>query len=86
MTEELGAEPLTPLFYYCSPYHQDSALYPITRQLLRAAGIEQDDSAEARLDKLEALLAQWSPNLPEDVPLFATILSSRVVRAIRPRT
>ena len=75
VTEELGAEPLTPLFYYCSPYHQDSALYPITRQLLRAAGIEQDDSAEARIDKLEALLAQSSPNLPEDVPLFATILS-----------
>ena len=33
--------------YHCSPYHQDSALHPIIGQLLRAAGIERDDSAES---------------------------------------
>ena len=61
--------------YHCSPYHQDSALYPIIGQLLRAAGIERDDGAETKLDKLEALLAQSSENLAEDVALFAALLS-----------
>jgi hypothetical protein len=60
--------------YHCSPYHQDSALYPIIGQLLRAAGIERD-RAEERLTKVEALLAQSSENLAEDMPLFAALLS-----------
>jgi hypothetical protein len=47
-----------PLIYHCSPYHKDSALHPVISQLLRAAGIERDDSAEAKVGKLETLLAQ----------------------------
>ena len=75
LQERLAEEPHTPLIYHCSPYHQDSALHPIIGQLLRAADIERDDSAETKLDKLEALLAQSSENLAEDVPLFAALLS-----------
>jgi hypothetical protein len=37
IVERLGGEPHTRLRYFCSPYHQDSALYPIA-QLERAAG------------------------------------------------
>ena len=50
LQERLRAEPHTSLTYHCSPYHQDSALYPVIAQLTRAAGIERDDSArdEAR--------------------------------------
>jgi hypothetical protein len=64
-----------PLINHCSPYHKDSALHPVISQLLRAASIERGDSAEAKLDKLETLLAQPSENLVEDMPLFAALLS-----------
>ena len=35
--ERLGAEPHTRLRFFCSPHHQDSALYPAIAQLERAA-------------------------------------------------
>jgi predicted ATPase len=73
--EGVRSEPHMPLIYHCSPYHQDSALHPVISQLLRAASIERDDSAEAKLGKLETLLAQSSENLVEDMPLFAALLS-----------
>ncbi len=50
------------LSYFCSPYHQDSALYPFVDQLGRAAGFARDDPPAARLKKLEALLTQTAPN------------------------
>jgi class 3 adenylate cyclase len=39
VVERLGAEPHTRLRYFCSPHHQDSALYPSIAQLERAAGL-----------------------------------------------
>ena len=51
------SEPHTRLRYFCSPHHQDSALHPIIAQLERAAGFEREDTPEAKLDKLRALLA-----------------------------
>jgi class 3 adenylate cyclase/predicted ATPase len=44
------------ILYQCSPYHTDSALWPVIQQLTYAAGIVTNDSGDARLDKLEALL------------------------------
>ena len=38
LAERLHAEPHIRLRYFCSPYHQDSALYPFIDQLERAAG------------------------------------------------
>jgi class 3 adenylate cyclase len=70
-----SAAPHTPLSYICSPLHQGSALNPFIGQLNRAAGIEWDDSAEAKLDKLQSLLAQSSGNLAENMPLFAALLA-----------
>jgi class 3 adenylate cyclase/tetratricopeptide (TPR) repeat protein len=75
LQERLRAEPYTELVYHCSPYHQDSALYPIIGQLIRAAGIERDDAPETKLDKLDVLLRQSSENPAEDMPLFAALLS-----------
>jgi hypothetical protein len=42
--------------------------------LERAAGFTRDDPPEARLDKLEALLAQGTERLAETVPLIADML------------
>jgi class 3 adenylate cyclase len=73
--DRLSSDPHTPLSYFCSPHHQDSALYPFIGQLNRAAGIERDESAEIKLEKLHTLLAQSNGNLPQDMPLFAALLS-----------
>ena len=53
----LADGPHTRLRYFCSPQHTDSAFYPIIGQMERAAGLAHDDTPQARLDKLDALLA-----------------------------
>jgi class 3 adenylate cyclase len=74
LEERLHAEPHLRLRYFCSPYHQDSALYPFIDQLGRAAGFARDDSPASKLQKLEALLLRAaSPD--EDVALLADLLS-----------
>jgi class 3 adenylate cyclase len=74
LLERLAAEPHTRMRYFCSPQHTDSALYPIIGQLERAAGFAYDDTARAKLGKLDALLAQsFTP--PEDRALFADLVS-----------
>ncbi len=58
----LHAEPHIRLRYFCSPYHQDSALFPFIEQIGRAAGFTRDDPPAAKLEKLEALLARTAPS------------------------
>ena len=60
LLERLASEPHTRLRYFCSPQHTDSALYPIIGQMERAAGLAHDDKPQAKLDKLDAVLAQTS--------------------------
>jgi class 3 adenylate cyclase/predicted ATPase len=74
LMERLAFEPHTRLRYFCSPQHTDSALYPIISQMERAAGHAHDDTAQARLDKLDVLLAQ-SLTPPQDAVLLAEMLS-----------
>ncbi|SDR49842.1 SAM domain (Sterile alpha motif) [Rhizobiales bacterium GAS113] len=74
LLERLAAEPHTRLRYFCSPQHTDSALYPIIGQMERAAGLRRDDKPQAKLDKLDAMLAQTSTPI-EDAALFAEMLS-----------
>ena len=78
LTAELGAriasEPQTRLRYFCSPHHQDSALYPFITQLERAAGFARDDTTEVKLGKLEATLAPAGPRDNESA-LVAELLS-----------
>ena len=73
--ERLSTEPHTRLRFFCSPYHQDSALYPAIAQLERAAGFRREDTPEQRLAKLEAVLAQATNDLSEVAPLIADLLS-----------
>src|ERR1700726_5262508 len=70
----LSTDPYTRLRYFCSPQHTDSPFYPIISQMERAAGLAHDDTAQAKLDKLDAVLAQSSTS-PQDAALFAEMLS-----------
>jgi class 3 adenylate cyclase/predicted ATPase len=73
-SERLHGEPHLRLRYFCSPYHQDSALYPFIDQLARAAGFARDEPPAVRLEKLDALLVRAAPR-DEDVALLADLLS-----------
>jgi class 3 adenylate cyclase/tetratricopeptide (TPR) repeat protein len=74
LAERLQAEPHLRLRYFCSPHHQDSALFPFIDQLGRAAGFGHDDPPAARLEKLEALLVRAEPP-GEDVAFLVDLMS-----------
>ena len=74
LMERLADQPHTRLRYFCSPQHTDSALYPVIGQTERAAGLSHDDTPRAKLDKLDALMAQTSTSAQE-AARFAQMLS-----------
>jgi class 3 adenylate cyclase/tetratricopeptide (TPR) repeat protein len=74
LAEHLHTETHFRLRYFCSPYHQDSALYPFVDQLGQASEFARDDPPAARLEKLEALLARVAPP-DEDIAFLADLLS-----------
>ncbi len=74
LSEQIGAEPHTRLRYFCSPHHQDSALYPFIARLERAAGFVRDDTANARLGKLRTLLVPGARD-DDDIALLSELLS-----------
>jgi class 3 adenylate cyclase/predicted ATPase len=74
LNQRLGAEPAIRLRLFCSPYHQDSPLFPFVGQLARAAGFARDDPPAVRLEKLEALATGAEPD-EGDIALLADLLS-----------
>jgi class 3 adenylate cyclase len=77
LTEHVAAEPqawLTPC--QCSPYYQNTALYPMVELLERVAlRFEREESPEQKRRKLEGFLVPYGLPLAEAVPLFAALLS-----------
>jgi class 3 adenylate cyclase len=71
--EHLEQEQHTRWRYFCSPHHQDSALYPFIAQLERAAGFTREDDAETKRDKLVALLGPAAE--AGDISLLVELLS-----------
>lgn len=72
--ELIQHEPHIRLRNFCSPYHRNSALYPVIAQLEHAAGFGVDDNAEERLEKVTALLAQTELR-EDDLAILANLLS-----------
>jgi class 3 adenylate cyclase len=77
LTEHVATEPqawLTPC--QCSPYYQNTALYPMIELLERVAlRFEREEPPQQKLSKLEGFLVQYGLPLAEAVPLFAALLS-----------
>jgi TOMM system kinase/cyclase fusion protein len=77
LKEQVAAEPqawLTPC--QCSPYHQNTALYPWIDLLERIAlRFEREESPQQKLGKLAGFVVQYGLPLAETVPLFAALLS-----------
>ena len=74
LLDRLAGEPHIRQRYSCSPHHQDSALHPIIAQIEHAAGLAREDSPDAKLQKLETLLARSSAT-EEEIALMAGLLS-----------
>jgi class 3 adenylate cyclase/predicted ATPase len=74
LLEHLSDERHARLRYFCSPQRTDSAFHPIIGQLERTAGFAYDDKPRAKLDKLDAVLAQTSTS-PRNAALLAEMLS-----------
>jgi predicted ATPase len=75
LRDELAGEPHAYLGYSCSPFHQDSPLWPVIAQLERAASLARSDDPAQKLAKLETLLAQGSENIARTAPLITSLLS-----------
>jgi class 3 adenylate cyclase/predicted ATPase len=75
LQDRIAADTHVRIRYQCSPYHTNSALYPIVQQLEWAARILPDDADMVRLDKLEALLRPTTDDLEAAVPYLAKLLS-----------
>ncbi len=75
LRDRLSDELHTRLSHYCSQYHTSSPLYPVIGLLERAADFDRRDTAEAKLNKLEALLAQSATDVREAAGLLAAVLA-----------
>ena len=80
LRDGVADEPHIRIRYQCSPYHANSAYYPLIEQLERAAGIARDDDTDAKLDKLEAILTQSTDDVAAVVPLIAAMMSLPTAR------
>ena len=88
LTEQVATEPqawLTPC--QCSPYYQNTALYPMIDLLERVAlRFEREESSQQKLNKLEGFVVQYGLPLAETVPLFAALLSLPLAAGYAPLT
>ena len=73
LIDRLEKEPITRVRYQCSPYHRDTALWPVIQQLRYAVRFAAEDDVDAQLDKIEALLVQDEEN-PNGPRLIAELL------------
>ena len=71
----LEQEGVRSLRFHCSPYYANSAFYPIIDNFERALQVSCEETAELKLDKLEALVVGEYGRPREDVRFIAAMLS-----------
>src|SRR3954447_24881424 len=75
LRERLEAQGVQALRFQCSPYYVNSAFSPIIDNLERTLKFARDETADAKLDKLEALVVTHYGRPLADVRFVASILS-----------
>lgn len=73
-SKHLGHTQATTLYYQCSPYHSDSALYPIRNQLQFGARIQVNDSLHLKRAKLREFMARAGAIEEQDFIFIASLL------------
>jgi predicted ATPase len=75
LKEQVTADGATRIEFRCSPYHQNSALYPIIIRLQRLLQFHREESPQAKLEKLQQVLARYRFPRADTVSLLAALLS-----------
>jgi class 3 adenylate cyclase/tetratricopeptide (TPR) repeat protein len=75
LRERLQAGGVQALRFQCSPYYVNSAFWPIIDNFERALKFARDETADTKLDKLEALIVTHYGRPLADVRFVASILS-----------
>ena len=75
LSERMRGEECVSLRYHGSPYHTNSALFPVLDQLRRAAGFGHEEAPEVKLAKLQALLGLAVADAEPVIPLVAEHLA-----------
>ncbi len=75
LKEQLPYEGATRIEFRCSPYYQNSALYPIIDHLQRLLQFAREDSPSTKLEKLQHTLSPYRFPQADTVPLLAALLS-----------
>jgi class 3 adenylate cyclase/tetratricopeptide (TPR) repeat protein len=75
LRERLENQGAGTLAFQCSPYYTNSPFYPSIDNLERAVNFGREESAESKLDKLEALVVTHYGRPKEDVRFIAAMLS-----------
>ncbi len=73
--EALAGAPHARIHLQCSPYHSDSALYPVIQYLNRAARFAAEDSPEAKVEKFRVLFATRAASDPAAFALLGELVS-----------
>ena len=73
--DRVGSEPHRRIVVQCSPYHANTAFYPVLRQIEQAARFALEDLTTQKLDKLDAWLTKTGMPLSPIAPLLANLLS-----------
>lgn len=72
---QVSAEGATRIEFRCSPYHQNSALYPIIDHLQHLLQFAREDAPTTKLEKLQHRLSHYRFPQADTVPLLAALLS-----------
>ena len=75
LKEQTVAEDATRIEFRCSPYHQNSALYPLIEHLQRLLQFAPHETPQAKLAKLTHLLMHYRFPQADTLPLLAALLS-----------
>jgi class 3 adenylate cyclase/tetratricopeptide (TPR) repeat protein len=75
LLERLAADGAQSLRFQCSPFHVNSAFYPLISNFERTLDFGRDEAPDSRLDKLEALLVERYRLPLDDVQFIAAMLS-----------
>jgi class 3 adenylate cyclase/predicted ATPase len=73
--ERVVAQGATSIEFRCSPYFQNSALYPVLTHLQRLLLWQREDTPETKLAKLRQTLARYRFPQADILPLLALLLS-----------
>jgi class 3 adenylate cyclase/predicted ATPase len=75
LKDQLAREGVTRIEFRCSPYHQNSVLYPVIDHLQRLLQFAREDAPTVKLEKLQHTLSHYRFPQADTAPLVATLLS-----------